>query len=78
MRDGVAVCSFNAQQPAYGNLQNFCQLAEFVISDEPRADLNAGDAVALDDDARYLQLCRQIALRQSVLAPRLVRAVDIL
>lgn len=67
--------SFNAEQPRDRYLEYPRKLTQLVIGDESRADLDSGDAVALDDDPRHLKLCREIALRQAMSAPRLVYTI---
>ena len=63
---------FCIQEPIDGDVQDLCNLAQLVIGNESRADLNAGNAVTFDDDPLYLQACGEVALCHAKAAARLV------
>ena len=66
---------FDTKQPIHRHLEYLRQRTQLVIRYKARTDLNARNAVALNNDSRYLQARREIALRQAVAASGLVYAI---
>ena len=65
----------NTEQPSHRNIQDLGDLAQLIIRHKTGADLNARNAITLDNDSRDLQARREIALCQPMAAPRLMNTV---